>query len=350
MKTQVWQVDVCSIKDEIISSAARIIANGGLVAFPTETVYGLGANGLSSRAVSGIFRAKGRPSDNPLILHVADIKAVYALAENIPPIAFKLMERFWPGPLTLVLPKQAVVPREVTAGLPTVAIRMPNHPVALRLIRAAGVPLAAPSANRSGLPSPTTAQHVWDDLAGRIDAILDAGPTGVGLESTVLDLTEEIPVILRPGGITSEELEEVLGQVAMDPGLVSPEAVPKAPGMKYTHYSPQAQVILVQGTPAQVSCKIRELVERYSREGKKVGLLLTDETWRFLGSLPVAYGKNIGTRLNLAGIARIIYGELRHCDRAGVDVIFTETYSQEGLGSALMNRLLKSAGYHVINA
>lgn len=350
MKTQVWQIDACSIQDEIINNAARIIKNGGLVAFPTETVYGLGANGLSSRAVSGIFRAKGRPSDNPLILHIADIEAVYTLAEDIPPAAFRVMERFWPGPLTLVLPKQDVIPREVTAGLATVALRMPSHPVALALIREAGVPVAAPSANRSGLPSPTTAQHVWDDLAGRIEAILDSGPTGVGLESTVLDLTEDRPVILRPGSVTAEDLQEVLGQVVMDPGLAAPEAVPKAPGMKYTHYSPRADVILVEGTPENVSRKIREMVERYTRQGKKIGLLLTDETWRLLESLPVTYGKNMGTRLNLAGIAQIIYGELRYCDRVGVDVIFTETYSQEGLGSALMNRLLKSAGYHVINA
>ncbi|MFZ5752973.1 MAG: L-threonylcarbamoyladenylate synthase [Bacillota bacterium] len=350
METLLWKVDVQNPDGSIIKTAAGIIKKGGLVAFPTETVYGLGANGLSPEAVARIFRAKGRPSDNPLILHIADVHAVYTLAKDIPPAAFRVMERFWPGPLTLVLPKQDVIPREVTAGLATVALRMPSHPVALALIREAGVPVAAPSANRSGLPSPTTAQHVWDDLAGKIEAILDSGPTGVGLESTVLDLTEDRPVILRPGGITTEDLQEVLGEVSVDPGLAAPEAVPKAPGMKYTHYSPQAEVILVEGTPENVSRKIRELVERYTRQGKKIGLLLTDETWRLLGSLPVTYGKNMGTRLNLAGIARIIYGELRYCDQVGVDVIFTETYSQEGLGSALMNRLLKSAGYHVINA
>ena len=352
METKVWPINGIDPEPEIIQAAARIIKDGGLVAFPTETVYGLGANGLDGNAVKRIFAAKDRPADNPLILHIARIKEVFYLVKTVPLKAQVLMELFWPGPLTLVLPKSAFIPPEVSAGLDTVAVRMPLHPVALALIRAAGVPLAAPSANRSGYPSPTRASHVRDDLDGRIEAILDAGPTGLGLESTVLDLSGENPVILRPGGVTREQLEEVLGPVKADRGGCGQEEIPQAPGMKYTHYSPRAEVILIEGAdaePAKVWSRAARAVEDYTAQGKKVGLLLTDETWRLAANTGAAYVRNLGSRTQLDKIAGAIYNELRKCDEAGVDIVLTETYGEEGLGAALMNRLLKSAGYKTIN-
>jgi len=355
LETKFWQVSATNPDQQIIKEAAAIIRAGGLVAFPTETVYGLGANGLNGEAVKKIFWAKGRPADNPLILHIAESTTVYRLAQvnDGDERVSKLLSRFWPGPLTLVLPKQKHIPREVTAGLDTVAIRMPQHPVALALIKESGVPLAAPSANRSGYPSPTTGQHVYDDLAGRIEAILESGPTGVGLESTILDLSTEIPTILRPGGVTREELVSVLGTVSLDPGLTDLAQTPKAPGMKYTHYSPKAAVFLVQGSSEKVAAKIKELAAQYGAREQKVGLLLTAETWAYLGResapIPAFYCRNIGSSAHPEEIARIIYSELRNCDREGVEVIFTETYQTQGIGAALMNRLLKSAGHQVIN-
>jgi len=348
LNTLLWKVEPDNIDISVIEKAARILQEGGLVAFPTETVYGLGADGLNPRAVARIFAAKGRPQDNPLILHVAEHHDLDELVEAVPAEARLLIARFWPGPLTLVLPKKSHIPPEVTAGLATVAVRMPDHPAALALIKMAGVPVAAPSANRSGYLSPTRAEHVLEDLGGRIEAVLDAGPTGVGLESTVLDLSGEIPVILRPGGVTAEQLSAVLGPVQMDKGLIDPREIPKAPGMKYRHYSPRAEVVLIDGDPAQVAGKIRGLLENYARQQKKVGLLLTAETWQEAADLQTAYAREIGSRRRLEEIAQNIYGELRRCDQAGVDVVLTETYTQEGLGSALMNRLLKSAGYRVI--
>lgn len=351
METKFWTVSAESPEQNLINQAAEIIKNGGLVAFPTETVYGLGANGLNPQAVKRIFTAKGRPSDNPLILHVAGQKEVYRLAARVNEQAQDLMQRFWPGPLTLVLPKAQCIPDEVTAGLDTVAIRMPRHPVALALIAASGVPIAAPSANRSGYPSPTTGRHVYTDLAGRIEAVLESGPTGVGLESTVLDLSGAVPSILRPGGITREQLAEVLGVVEIDPGLHDSRQKPKAPGMKYTHYSPRAEVFLLNGSRQQNARKIRELVAESTRKGQKLGLLLTSETWQHLRDLKgeIGYARDLGSCTHLEEIAQVLYGELRNCDLAQVELIYTETYQEEGIGAALMNRLLKSAGYKVIN-
>lgn len=333
---------------EIIRKAAQVIKAGGLIAFPTETVYGLGADGLNPEAITKIFAAKGRPADNPLILHIANPKDVFYLAEIVPLKAQVLMERFWPGPLTLVMPKSKFIPEEITAGLDTVAIRMPQHPVALALIRESGVPLAAPSANLSGYPSPTEAAHVVHDLSGKIEAVLDAGPTGVGLESTVLDISGEVPVILRPGGVTKEELAEAIGRVEYDPGLLAAGETPKSPGMKYTHYSPRAEVLLLDGEPGQVIKMLAELTAEYRQKGLKTGLLLTDEVYREAAGFENIYIKNLGSRTDLEKIAHNIYAELRNCDLAGADIILTETYREEGLGTALMNRLLKSAGYKVI--
>ncbi|HHY06692.1 MAG TPA: threonylcarbamoyl-AMP synthase [Clostridia bacterium] len=341
METKIWSVSASQPEPEIIKQAATLIRQGGLVAFPTETVYGLGADGLNPQAVEKIFKAKERPTDNPLILHVADFATVGRLARQVDERATKLISAFWPGPLTLVLPKQKSIPNEVTAGLDTVAIRMPRHPVALALIKASGTPLAAPSANRSGYPSPTTGQHVYTDLAGRIEAILESGPTGVGLESTVLDLSGTVPVVWRPGGVSLEELTAILGTVEMKTDL------------KYTHYAPRAEVVLLQGSTVKVAAKIKALVDDYSGQGKKIGLLLTAETWIELGEMveksAVLYQQNLGSSSHLENIARIIYRELRNCDLAGVEIILTETYQRKGLGVALMNRLLKSANGQVIN-
>jgi len=354
VETTLWQVDAVTPDRDTIDAAARIIKNGGLVAFPTETVYGLGANGLDGRAVSKIFEAKQRPADNPLILHIANKKEVFYLAQVVPLLAQVLIDAFWPGPLTLVLPKRNIIPAEITAGLDTVAIRMPKHQVALALIRQAGVPIAAPSANRSGYTSPTSAGHVLDDLNGRIEAILDGGSTGLGLESTVLDVSGPVPEILRPGSITKEQIEELVGPILLDPGLSSATQAPKAPGLKYNHYAPHAEVVLIDGESDNVVRRAVEMVCGYALAGLKTGLLLTDETWDKVekdhqaAGIQVAYAGRIGSRRELNKIARLIYSELRECDKAGVDIILTETYEDVGLGSALMNRLLKSAGYKII--
>lgn len=307
------------------AAAARIIRRGGLVAFPTETVYGLGASAVDGCAVTDIFEAKGRPADNPLIVHVAALEQVKVITSAIPPEAYKLMRRFWPGPLSLVLPRSAVLPAAVSAGLSTVAVRMPAHPVALSLIRAAGVPIAAPSANRSGRPSPTVISHVLEDLAGRIDAVLYQGPCRLGLESTVLDLSGGAPVILRPGGISREQLERTLGMaVARAHGCKT--GTPHAPGMKYRHYAPRAPLILVDGADAKKRALIISLAAAYRRKGLRVGVLFA----------PPGSG---GLRL----AARRLFPALRHFDSLGVDLILAEGVLMQGLGTAIMNRLRKAA-------
>lgn len=335
-----------------IRLAARILQRGGVVAFPTETVYGLGANALDSRAVRRIFLAKGRPQDNPLIVHVANLSMVRSLTASLPPQALQLIQRFWPGPLTLVLPKSGLVPPEVTAGLDTVAIRMPAHPVALALIKAARLPIAAPSANLSGKPSPTTGHHVLRDLRGKIDAVVDGGPATVGLESTVLDLTSPVPTILRPGAITREQLLEVLGEVAVDPGAernhVSP---PKSPGMKYVHYAPEGEVYLVEGDLPGMVARIRELIAFFQKQGRRVAVLATTETAdNYLKEPQPDYIEVLGSRQDLSQVAGRLFAALRNCDRHGIDIILAETFPEEGLGLAIMNRLRKAAGHRVIQA
>jgi L-threonylcarbamoyladenylate synthase len=341
-----------------LERAAHMLRDGLTVAFPTETVYGLGANALDAEAVSQIFAAKGRPSDNPLIVHIAREQDLLPLVTHIPDQARLCMERFWPGPLTLILPCTDRVPTTVTAGLSTVGIRMPDHDTALQLIAMAGVPLAAPSANRSGRPSPTTADHVLEDLSGRIAGVVDGGPAGVGVESTVLDVTGDKPMILRPGGITREMLEEVLGPVGIDPALGNESIAPKSPGVKYTHYAPQGTMYLVEG--ASASTKITELVRKAREQGKKVGILTTEEeteayhaafSQEFLPSGERAVVTlSLGSRNDLSIVATHLYDAIRSFDHHGVEVIYAETFSEEGVGLAIMNRLRKAAGHRVISS
>ncbi|NLI14000.1 L-threonylcarbamoyladenylate synthase [Pelotomaculum propionicicum] len=343
------KVDPVHPERKAIEEAALILRRGGLVAFPTETVYGLGANALDGRAVARIFEAKGRPSDNPIIVHVAVREQVSELTGSFPAAAKLLMDAFWPGPLTLVLPVAKKVPGEVTAGLSTVAVRMPDHPVALALIRTAGVPVAAPSANISGRPSPTSAEHVMHDLNGRIEAVLDGGPAGVGVESTVLDLTAQAPVVLRPGGITPEDLREVLGKVDVDPAAAAgfnKDDKPLSPGMKYIHYAPLAPLRLVLGKPEAVASKIKELACQEKARGRKVGILTFSDSDDFArcGEVVVA-----GCREKPETVAAVLYSALRRFNDLGVDIIFAEGLAEHGVGLAVMNRLKKAAGGHIIN-
>lgn len=375
--------DTNHIKDEELLPAARILRQGGLVAFPTETVYGLGGNALDAQASKKIYAAKGRPSDNPLIAHVSCTAEVTPLVRDIPEAGRKLMEAFWPGPLTIIFPKSDIVPYETTGHLDTVAIRMPLDPVANRLIALAGVPVAAPSANTSGRPSPTTADHVWQDMNGRIDMVIDGGPVGIGLESTIVDVSGPVPTILRPGAITMEMLQEVLGEVAVDPAILGPMASgarPKAPGMKYKHYAPKADLTLVEpGQPASVparsaapaatnpvpaapavspgiaaplspatltrmTTRVRQLAEEKLAEGLKVGIICTDES---KSSYPAGLVRSIGSRNSQESVAHNLYAVLREFDDLGVDCIFSESFSEDHLGQAIMNRLSKAAGYKI---
>ena len=343
MKTQLVTMDA-------LQAAAGIIRDGGLVAFPTETVYGLGADAMNAEAAAKIYEAKGRPSDNPLIVHIADKEQVDLLAENVPEAAERIMEAFWPGPLTIILNKKKEVPHGTTGGLNTVAIRMPSHPVAQALIRESGCMIAAPSANTSGRPSPTTAAHVMEDMQGRIPMILDGGAVGIGIESTILDLTGEIPMILRPGYITKEMLEKVAGAVDIDPAVAGkqmPEnVVAKAPGMKYRHYAPKGSLVLVEGPEDKVIEKINALTEEKTRLGYKVGVLGTDET---LEKYRAGWRRSIGSRECPDSGAAHLYGLLRECDEQELDYIYSESFFADGLGNAIMNRMLKAAGYHLIS-
>lgn len=319
---------------ENIARAARILRDGGLVAFPTETVYGLGANALDPEAVGRIYDAKGRPGDNPMIVHIARASDIGQLTPRLSPEIIKLIEHFWPGPLTLVLPKKDMVPLRTTGGLSTVAVRMPDHPAALELIEAAGVPIAAPSANLSGKPSPTTAAHVIEDMSGRVDAILDGGECRVGIESTVLDMSGAAPTILRPGIVTRESIEAVLGrEVLLDPALnlpADPDLVPKAPGMKYRHYAPKAQMLVVEGRREKVRQEIERLRVLNEQLGNRVGVILFEEK-AFIEA------------------AHDFFGRLREMDREDVDLILAGALSDtDGVGFAVMNRMLKSAGYNIV--
>lgn len=343
-------VKISKIEDSLkeMDEAAELIQKGEVVAFPTETVYGLGGSGLCSEAVRKIYEAKGRPSDNPLILHVCDLSMAEKLVCEIPENARRAMEHFWPGPMTVILPKADHVPECVTGGLNTVAIRMPDHKIALQLIQRAGVPVAAPSANTSGRPSPTKAEHVMEDLNGKIPMILDGGAVTVGVESTIIDFTEKIPVILRPGRITREAMEAFLGSpVFMNTSLKdSDQGIPRAPGMKYKHYAPKARMILVLGNDLKlVTDKINELVCQQQQLGKKVGVLATEETKEQYQADEVV---SVGRRESLETVTAHLYDVLREFDHKDVDVIYSEGFEGEPLGEAVMNRLVKAAGHEIL--
>jgi L-threonylcarbamoyladenylate synthase len=345
MKTNVWKVDkyVDNLENNPqIMDAAQVLRQNEVVALPTETVYGLGGNAKNYEAVSKIFAAKGRPVDNPLIIHIAEKKQLNEFVEEIPAKASLLMEKFWPGPLTIIFKiKKGVLSEKATAGLGTVGVRMPDHPVAFALLKACGLPIAAPSANSSGKPSPTTAGHVQEDLEGKIAGIVDGGPTGVGVESTVLDCTEDIPVILRPGAVTKEQLEEAVGEVRVDRALTETNLKPKAPGMKYQHYAPNAPLYLVSGSHAF----LQQLVKEKQQEGLRVGVLTTEESVNdYQADVVLA----CGTRAEPETVAASLYGVLRDFNHEKVDIIFSEMFSNTGVGHAIMNRLSKAAGNKLI--
>ena len=409
MKAWVARMTEEELDEEAIQKAGEILKTGGLAAFPTETVYGLGGNALDEDAARKIYAAKGRPSDNPLIAHVSCVEEVAPLVKEIPEAGRKLMEAFWPGPLTMIFPKSEKVPYGTTGGLDTVAIRMPDDPVANRLIALAGVPVAAPSANTSGRPSPTTADHVWQDMNGRIEMIIDGGPVGIGVESTIVDVSSAVPSVLRPGAITMEMLAEVLGEVSVDPAILGPlsaDVRPKAPGMKYKHYAPKADLTLVEpgtGTERESGAeqvtgaeqktgaeqvngaeqkngagqktgaeqktgadrntgadpetgldetqlqamirKVRELSREKIEAGYKVGVICTDES---RGCYTDGEVRSIGARKSQASVAHNLYALLREFDDLGVDYIFSESFPKDHLGQAIMNRLSKAAGYKIV--
>jgi L-threonylcarbamoyladenylate synthase len=333
-----------------VARAAALLRAGETVAFPTETVYGLGADALNPSAVRRVFAAKGRPADNPLIVHVAKAEDTAALVRELDGRARALMARFWPGPLTLVLPRSDAVPPEVTAGLDTVGVRLPAHPAARALIRAAGTPVAAPSANRSGKPSPTSARHVYDDLCGRVPLILDGGDCAVGLESTVLDLTETVPVVLRPGGVTLEMLREALGEVRVDAGVLAPQArdaAPRSPGMKYRHYAPEAAVVVVEGGQAASLRRIQTLYDAAEARGERVAILAHAERCPDYGERRCFAW---GARGDPHRAASELFAALRELDAQGVGRVFAEAVPAEGIGLAVMNRLCRAAGFHVEKA
>lgn len=349
MDTIIEKVDSGHIDTDVMEQAGKLIAEGELVAFPTETVYGLGGDALDPDASRKIYAAKGRPSDNPLIVHIADFDDMKRVAREVPEQAKKLADAFWPGPLTMIVWKSDAVPEATTGGMQTVAVRMPNHPVALELIRRSGCLIAAPSANTSGRPSPTEAQHVAEDLSGKIAMILDGGPVGIGIESTIIDLTEEKPMILRPGYITPEMLSQVLQEeVVIDPGIIAADDTrkPKAPGMKYKHYAPKAEMIIVDGAQDAVIHKINELTAAKRAEGKKVAVIATDETKdRYDAQVILSMGK----RADEDAIAQHLYKILRECDELDVGEIYSECFQTPRIGQAIMNRLLKAAGHTVIH-
>lgn len=342
-----------------LERAASILSGGGLVAFPTETVYGLGANALDEAAARRIYEAKGRPSDNPLIVHIADLDGLKPLVSGLPEAGKRLMEAFWPGPLTLVFPKSRAVPGGTTGGLDTVAVRLPSHPVARALIRLAGTPVAAPSANTSGRPSPTLAEHVLQDMEGRIDMIVDGGPVGIGLESTIIDVSGEAPVILRPGAVTQEMASRALGGfVALDPAISGDGPMdlgvrPKAPGMKYKHYAPKADLILVDGPSQAVIRAIRRMAGEELMAGRRVGIICTEESKPLYPGFGNVRGEalimNLGSRDREEVMAHNLYGILRRFDDWGADIIYSEIVSADHLGQAIMNRLKKAAGYHIVS-
>ena len=345
MNTEIVKLDAANIDETAIERAAEIIKNGGLVAFPTETVYGLGANALDAEASKKIYEAKGRPSDNPLIAHIASLDTLDEIVEDVSDVAKKLIDKFWPGPMTLIFKKKDLVPDSTTGGLKTLAVRFPENEIAKALIEKSGVPIAAPSANTSGKPSPTKGEHVIEDLDGKVDMILDGGEVGLGLESTIIDVTDK-PTILRPGFITQEMLEQVIEEVELDKTILekpTEDFAPKAPGMKYRHYAPKTELVIVRGSAENVAQKIRE-----EAKNKKIAIITVDQhrdLYEELDAKVVSWGD----LENMDEIAHKIFDALRRVDEWGVDIIYCEAFEEEGLGLAVMNRLTKAAGYQVID-
>lgn len=350
MKTLIIKVNPLNPELDKIATAAKAVKEGKLVAFPTETVYGLGANALDEEAVLRIFKAKKRPADNPIIVHIANPNDLYVLAADVPKLAEKLAQKFWPGPLTMLLSKSEEVPKAVTAGLESVAIRMPSHPVAKALITEADVPIAAPSANLAGRPSPTRASHVIEDLGGRIELLLDGGEVGYGVESTVLDLTSDLPTILRPGPITPDALRKVVGKVRVHP-VAKAEApvevsIAKSPGVKHKHYAPKAEVVVVEGKPARVEVKVQELADLHRKLGKRVGIMAMEETAPRYSADVVEV---VGTRRDPRLVAKNLFKVLRWMDSKKVQLVVAEGIDPTGIGLAVMNRLRKAAGYNIVH-
>ena len=347
MNTKVSYLDLNNLDEKVMKEAGEIIRNGGLVAFPTETVYGLGANALDSEAVKKIFIAKGRPQDNPLIVHIADFN-MDDLVKDIPAIAKKIMDKFWPGPLTLIMKKSDKIPDVTSAGLDSIGIRMPSSVVARDLIKKAGVPIAAPSANISGKPSPTNIERCIEDLDGKVEAIIGGEKCDVGLESTIVDCTVEPPCILRPGGITLEMLKEIEPNIYIDPAIMKKadkNLKPKAPGMKYRHYAPKAPVKIVAGNLEKSIAKINEMVQNYIDDGKVVGIMSTDE---HKDNYSNAIVKSLGSRKDLNSIAHNLFKTLSEFDNEKVDIIISEAFEEEEIGIAIMNRLKKAAGFDIV--
>ncbi len=350
MKTDIIKVSencVSSGDEECLMRAGEILRKGGLVAFPTETVYGLGGDALNPGASVKIYAAKGRPSDNPLIIHINKFADIYQIVKEMPEAAVKIGKAFWPGPLTMILPKAEKVPYETTGGLNTVAVRFPSHPIARKLIEYGGGFVAAPSANASGKPSPTRAKHVVEDMDGRIEMIVDGGEVGIGLESTIIDMTVEPPRILRPGYITQEMLKQVLGEVGEDVTMMRNDSgeAPRAPGMKYRHYAPSGSLVIVEGEPQQVADYINARAAQDSKAGERTGILGTREQ---LEQYHADVIKCIGSREEEEAVARNLFAVLREFDEEKVTKIYSESFPAQGLGQAVMNRLLKAAGYCVV--
>ena len=361
MKTIIQKIDATNMASSDFKEAAELLRAGKLVAFPTETVYGLGGNAYDSTASARIYAAKGRPSDNPLIVHISCFDELSPLVSDIPKEAKALADRFWPGPLTMIMNKSDKIPKETTGGLDTVAIRMPSHPIANRLIKEAGIPIAAPSANASGRPSTTKAEHVIEDLDGKIDMIIDGGSSDIGLESTIVDLTVKPALILRPGYITIEMLREVIPDIEYDKAVLKrikdDTIVAKAPGMKYRHYAPKGELTIFEGDAKAVSSHIYNEAKEKLESGYTVGILTSDELAKSYESLaiekvnavkPKLYIKDIGSRKNEAEIAAGLFDALRYFDEIGAEYIYAEAFSEGGIGQAIMNRLMKAAGYHIV--
>lgn len=350
METKIIKISEDDVSEDKFREAGQIIRDGGLVAFATETVYGLGADALNKEASAKIYAAKGRPSDNPLIVHIADVKALDELAKDVDEKTRMLAEAFWPGPLTMIVNKSDIVPYSITGELDTVAIRMPNHRVALGLIKASGRYIAAPSANTSGRPSTTKAEHVIEDLNGKIDMIIDSGAVKIGLESTIVDMTSKVPTILRPGYITREALSDVIGEVEVDKaitegGMVSKDVVPKAPGMKYRHYAPKAALTIVEGEEEKVIKYIEEKMAEHKKRGEKAAVMATDESMDKYSCDNVF---SVGRRKEQTSVATHLFAQLRDFDDLNMEYIYSESFSRENIGQAIMNRLMKAAGGNIV--